>query len=523
MKIAAIDVGTNSFHLLIARVAADGAVEPTDRAKEMVRLGDTAFRGFIAADAFAAGVEAIRRFRGMAERAGCDAIIAVATSAVREAENGGTFVRAIRDETGIELTVIRGDEEARLIYLGARSVLNLSGRRALIGDIGGGSVELVVGDARDFYYATSLKLGVLRVLTQWNPSDPPTADERARLTEKLHRALDGAMGPIRKIGFEQLALTSGTARAVAELIPSATHPGADKLRHISFREVYALEERLCALPAAERARVPGLDAKRVDSIVPGVMLIRTILESAHADEYILCEGALREGLVVDYAARNRPGIQLVDEFPDPRRRSVVGLARRCNSNWSHVEQVARLALDLFRGTRALHNLPNSDGELLEFAAILHDIGFHIAKSRHHKHSAYLIENTDLSGFSSDEVQVLAQVARYHRKSTPRDTHEGYAKLADKLRDKVRVLAALLRVADGLDRSYAQVVRSVRCRVGEKSIEVTLTAGSDAELEIWSARRKGDLLEEVFGKKLKFVLSDERSDPKPEPVDAKTGS
>ncbi len=520
MKIAAIDVGTNSFHLLIARVGADGAIEATDRAKEMVRLGDTAFRGFIAADAFAQGVEAIRRFRGLAERGGCDAIIAVATSAVREAENGGNFVRAIRDETGIELTVIRGDEEARLIYLGARSALNLTGRRALIVDIGGGSVELIVGDARDFYYATSLKLGVLRLLTQWAPADPPTADERARLSESLHRALDGAMGPVLKIGFEQLALTSGTARAVAELIPSAHPLGADKLRHISFPEVCALEERLCKMSAADRARVPGLDAKRVDSIVPGVILIRTILESAHADEYVLCEAALREGLVVDYAARNRPGIQLVDEFPDPRRRSVVGLARRCGANSPHVEQVGRLALDLFRGTRPLHSLPNSDGELLEFAAILHDIGFHIAKSRHHKHSAYLIENADLTGFSSDEVHVLAQVVRYHRKSTPKETHEGYAKVPEKLREKVRVLAALLRVADGLDRSYAQIVRSLRCRIGERSIELVLGTSADPELEIWGARRKGDLFEEVFGKKLKFSIEERTVELKPDTSDAK---
>jgi exopolyphosphatase / guanosine-5'-triphosphate,3'-diphosphate pyrophosphatase len=510
LKIAAIDCGTNSFHLLVARVGADGVIEPLDRAKEMVRLGDSAFKGVISDDATVRAVEAIRRFRGIAERGGCDAIIAVATSAVREAENGGDFVRIVRDETGIELTVIRGDEEARLIYLGAKSALNLAARRALVIDIGGGSVELIVGDSRDAQYATSLKLGVLRLLDQFTLADPITPDQRAKLAEHLHRVLEGAMGPVRKIGFEVLAMTSGTARQVAELVPSSVDE-KDKLRRVAFKDVYQLEDRLCMLPSAERAKIPGLDPRRTDSIVPGVILVRALLETAHADEYVMCETALREGLVADYAARNRPSITLVDEFPDPRRRSIVGLMRRCNANVPHAEQVARLALDLFRGTRPLHNLSNSDGELLEFAALLHDIGFHIATSKHHKHAAYLIENAELKGFSPDEIQVLSQVARYHRKATPKEAHEGFARLSAANRDKVRMLAALLRVADGLDRGYAQVVRSVRVRVPDKSdknVEVTISTRGEPELEMWGARRKGDLFQEVFGKKLKFAVDRE---------------
>jgi exopolyphosphatase/guanosine-5'-triphosphate,3'-diphosphate pyrophosphatase len=504
MKIAAIDAGSNSFHLLVAQVGRDGTIEPLERAKEMVRLGDSAFRGIISDEAIARAVEAIRRFRGMAERGGSDAIIAVATSAVREAENGGEFVRAVRDETGIELTVIRGEEEARLIYLGARPSLHLLGRRALLVDIGGGSIELIVGDARDFTWAASLKLGVLRLLETWAPADPITPDQRARLAEHLHRSLETALAPARKIGFDVVTMTSGTARQVAELV-NAPIDDKHKLKRVAFRDVWALEDKLCALPAVERAKLPALDPKRVDSIVPGVILVRALLETAHADEYVLCETALREGLVADYAQRNRPGIALIDEIPDPRRRSVVALMRRCHANEDHSEQVARLALDLFRGTRALHNLPNSDGELLEFAALLHDIGFHIASSKHHKHSAYLIENGDLAGFSPDEVQLLALVARYHRKATPKDAHDPFGKLPEKSKPRVRALAALLRVADGLDRGHAHPVRGVRCRVLDKSVELALTVAADAELEIWGARRKRDLFEEVFQRKLKFVV------------------
>jgi exopolyphosphatase/guanosine-5'-triphosphate,3'-diphosphate pyrophosphatase len=505
VKIAALDVGTNSIHLLIARVAADGQVEPLDRAKEMVRLGDSAFKGVISPDAFARATECIRKFRGQAERAGVDAIIAVATSAVREAENGGDFVRVVRDETGIELTVIRGEQEARLIYLGARAAINLAGRKALIIDIGGGSVELIVGDAREAHYATSLKLGVLRLLDLYPPSDPISADQRLRLAEQLHRALEAPTAAIRKIGFDLVAMTSGTARAVAELIPSTS---TEKPRAVAFKDVWELEEKLCALSAAERSRLPNLDPKRVDSIIPGVILVRSLLEVVHADSYVLCEAALREGLVADYGARNGPGIQLIDEYPDLRRRSVVRLSRRCNANQPHAEHVARLALDLFRGLRPLHGLANADGELLEFAALLHDIGFHIAPSKHHKHSAYIIENADLQGFTADEIQTLAQTVRYHRKATPKESHPGFAALPAAGKQKVLALAAMLRLADGLDRGYAQLVRGVRCRIGDKSAEVTLSAASEAELEVWGARRKRDLAEEAFDRKFKFTVERE---------------
>ena len=323
-----------------------------------------------------------------------------------------------------------------------------------------------------------------------------------RLAEQLHRALEAPTAAIRKIGFDLVAMTSGTARAVAELIPATT---AEKPRTIAFKDVYALEQRLCTMTTAERLKVPNLDPKRVDSIVPGVILVRSLLEVVHADAYVLCEAALREGLVADYAARNGPGIQLIDEYPDLRRRSVVRLARRCNAQEAHAQQVARLALDLFRGLRPLHQLPNSDGELLEFAALLHDIGFHIAASKHHKHGAYLIENADLQGFATEEIQLLSQIVRYHRKATPKENHAQFAALPAAAQKKVRVLGALLRLADGLDRGYVQLVRSVRCRIGDKAVDVTLSTNADAELELWGARRKRDLAEETLDRKFKFTV------------------
>lgn len=534
MRIAAIDCGTNSFHLLIGQVNADGVVVTIDRAKDMVRLGDSTFStGVISPEAFARAAEALRTFRRIAESHSCDAIIAVATSATREADNGGEFVRAMRDETGIDLQVISGEEEARLIYLGARSTLPLASRRALLVDIGGGSVELMVCDGRELYFQRSLKLGVLRLLQQLK-GDPPTADEIAQLAEHCHRQLEKIAGPMLRIGFDLVALSSGTARALAELIAPAQQPprpvegikereppkegkeGKDRARIIRFGDIYALEQRLCAVSNVDRARLAGLDPRRVDSIVAGVVLVRSLLEVFHADEYMLCDAALREGLIYDYAAKNRPGIQLVDEFPDLRRRSVVGLMRRTEVREPHAQHVARLALDLFRGLRPLHGLPNADGELLEFAALLHDIGFYIAASKHHKHGQYLIENIAMPGFSDDEIHVLAQTVRYHRKSTPKEGHEDFAALAEPLRRKVRVLAGLLRIADGLDRTNRQLVQSVRVRILSKEIELVLSIGSteDVELELWSARRKADLAEEVFRRKVRLLLHRPREEAPP---------
>ncbi|MFO0655243.1 MAG: Ppx/GppA phosphatase family protein [Polyangia bacterium] len=515
MKIASIDCGTNSFHLMIGQISAQGQVEVVDRQKDMVRLGDSTFQnGVISPESFLRATDALRTFRKLCDSHQVDATVAVATSATREALNGGDFVRAVRDETGIDLQVISGEEEARLIYLGARSVLPLGNRRALLFDIGGGSVEIMVCDARELYFQRSLKLGVLRLLQMFS-REQPSVDERAQLAEFCHRALEKIAAPIQRIGFDFVAISSGTGRALAEictpLVPRSDAPSskdkAERSKVVRFSDIFALEQRLFAMTPAERQKMPGLDPRRADSILPGVVLVRSLLEVFHADEYVLCEAGLREGLIFDYAQKHRPDIQLSDEFPDLRRRSVVSLMRRCQVREPHAKQVARLALDIFRGLRPLHGLANYDGELLEFAALLHDAGFYIAASKHHKHGQYLIENVGLSGFSSEEIKILSHCVRYHRKSTPKDTHESFVALSEPLRRKVRLLSSILRVADGLDRTNRQVIESVRCRTQSKEIELTIAVpeGTDLELELWSTRRKADLIEEVFRRKLRFGI------------------
>jgi exopolyphosphatase / guanosine-5'-triphosphate,3'-diphosphate pyrophosphatase len=519
MRIAALDIGSNSFHLIVAHVSANGRVDILDRAKELVRLGEALRSGVITPDIFDRGLDALRALKRIADRHRPDALQAVATSAVREAQNGGEFVRAVRDELGIEVRVIRGQEEAHLIYLGARRALDLAGRRVALFDVGGGSTELILADARECYFTASLKLGVLRLRDEWQSADPPAPREAAALADRVRSAIEPTIARIKAMGFDFVALTSGTAFALAGLAGRAAggqvNGGASRV--LSFRALCDVERRLLTLSTAERAKLPGVDPRRADTILPGAILLRAILELAGVDEATLCEPALREGIIADYVAKNRPGIQLVEEFPDQRRRVVMELARRSHYPEAHSLHVARLALSIFHQTRELHGLSNSDGLLLEYAALLHDIGFYISGSRHHRHAHYLITTHEMRGFSQEEVQIVALIARYHRKAAPKKAHPEFASLSREAQKKVSKLAAILRVADSLDRNHANLVRAVRCTVNPKTIELRLETDDDPELELWAARRKGDLFEDLFGRRLRFAV-----DPPAEIMIAKEG-
>jgi len=517
MRIAALDVGSNSFHLMVADVETGGRINVLDRAKEMVRLGDsTLHKGVIAPEVFRRGLDALKALRRIADRHKVDALVAVATSAVREAQNGGEFVRAARDEAGIDIRVIRGDEEARLIYLGARGSLDLGKRRVALFDLGGGSLEIVLADAQELYYTASLKLGVIRLTESFPCSDPPTPRERAHLADRVRAVLEPVISRVRAMGFDYVAFTSGTASALAGLLRAEN--GGNKSA-IALADLTALEQKLGNTTITARGRMPGLDARRADTIYAGAVVFRTALELAGAEEATLCETALREGIVADYVASNRPGILLVEEFPDLRRRSVMELARRCHFREDHGTHVARLALSLFHQTRRLHKLTEADAELLEYAALLHDIGFYISPHRHHRHTEYLIKSHAMTGFSKSEVQTIALTARHHRKAEPR-YGEGAAKSLSKHdARRVRYLAAILRVADALDRTHARLVRAVRCTISARTVEIRVDADGDPELELWAARRKGDLFEALAERKLRFAVDGIRDREEPPVVAA----
>ena len=290
---------------------------------------------------------------------------------------------------------------------------------------------------------------------------------------------------------------------MATAVARGTVPSELRNLRVPAKQIRRLRKEVVALVLEQRLTMPGLDPRRADLVVAGAVLLDTILRRLGAEDLTLCDLALREGLVLDYIRRNRKHIAQVDSIPDVRRRSTLELAERCNYYAEHAQQVARLALALFDQTRAVHGLTDREREWLEYAALLHDIGAHISYERHHRHSYYLIKNGDLRGFDPDEIEVMALVARYHRRGTPKRSHEEYARLPAPLRRTVRTLASILRVAESLDRSHTQVISGLDLRDrGDDALLQVHTTG-DAELEVWATNRHLQPFERLLGKPVRL--------------------
>jgi len=300
--------------------------------------------------------------------------------------------------------------------------------------------------------------------------------------------------------------TSGTVLALGELAAGSREPTDVRGQTVSARNLHRLRKRLVSQSLDGRLKIPGLDPRRADVIVAGAVVLDTVMAAIGAEDLTLCDFALREGLVLDYIQKNGAHIRKVGRYPDARRRSVVELGERCNYRADHAQQVATLATALFQATRKLHGLGDREREWLEYGALLHDIGLHISYEKHHKHSYYLIKHGDLRGFDPEEVEIIALVARYHRQATPKKSHEGFGTLDRKSRRTVRLLAALLRLAEGLDRSHAQVVSGVSVVRDPAGWTIRLKSSGDAELELWAARRHGVELAAVVGSEIRFEIA-----------------
>ena len=506
MRIAAIDCGTNSIHMIVVRIRPDLSFEVIDREKEMVRLGSGGLDGkALTHEAMSAALQAFSRFRRLAESHQVEEILAAATSAVREAENGGEFLSAVERETGIRPQVISGTEEARLIHLAAVYGVDVAGASAVVVDIGGGSVEITHGAGTSLRVAKSFKLGVIRLTERYVHSDPLSGRDERKLVRHLDEELAKTLKDIRSAGYDRVIGTSGTILSLGSVASSDRRRVTDDLRNlrVSAKQIRRLRKEVTDRSITERMKMPGLDPRRADLIVAGGVLLDEIMRRLDANEITLCDFALREGLVLDYIHRNRKHIAQAGQYPDIRRRSIIELAERCSYWPEHAHQIARLALSVFDQTRAVHGLTDREREWLEFAAVLHDIGTHISYPRHHKHSYYLIHNGDLRGFEPEETEVIALVARYHRKTTPKRGHPEYAALRPKVRTVVRALSAILRFAENLDRSHAQIITSVELHDRGKEYLVKLRTTGDAELELWAAHRQIESFEDMMGKPVRL--------------------
>ena len=507
MRIAAIDIGTNSVHMIIVRVRPDLSFEVVDREKVMVRLGAGGLDGkALTTEAMNAALQALSKFKRLAESHRVDEILAAATSATREARNGGEFLARIERETGIRPRVITGTEEARLIHQAAVYGVDVGTGRAVVIDVGGGSTEITLGNATAIQAARSFKIGVIRLTERFVQSDPLSGRDERKLSKHILSEINRHCDQITAIGFDRVIGTSGTILslgAVAATAARGTTPAELRNLRVTAKQIRRLRKEIVALGPEQRLTVPGLDPRRADLVVAGAVLLDTILRRLGAEELTLCDLALREGLVLDYIRRNRRQIAQVDKIPDVRRRSTLELAERCNYYAEHAQQVIRLALALFDQTRAVHGLSDREREWLEFAALLHDIGGLISYARHHRHSYYLIKNGDLRGFTPDEIEVIALVARYHRRGVPKRSHDEYANLSSSLRKTIRTLSSILRVAESLDRSHAQAITGLELRDrGDDALLLVHTA-SDAELEVWATNRHLQPFEKLLGKPVRL--------------------
>jgi exopolyphosphatase/guanosine-5'-triphosphate,3'-diphosphate pyrophosphatase len=500
--IAAIDVGTNSVHLLVARVLDAGGFEAVGREKEVVRLGSgSGDMKVLHPDAIERGIAALRRFRQIADISGAQ-VLAVATSAVREAENRDTFLDRAREEAGIDVEPISGLEEARLVYLGALAALPLFDQQGLFVDIGGGSTELVVGHAGEVLHATSLKLGAIRLTTRFFTREPITKRAVEECRHYIASTLSAPARRLRHVGFEVAVGSSGTIRNLAEMVELRRRPGSSATaRGLSFthEELAAtVEELVAAKRAKARARIPGLDPARADIILGGALLLEQVFAALRIESMVVSEYALREGVLVD--ALQRGTGPPMHHLQDVRERSVRQLAGLCPDERAHGERVAHLALEIHDGCQALGLVDGSGREYLEAGSLLANVGLVISHSGHHLHSYYVIRHSErLTGFTDHEVELIAQIARYHRKSAPKASHPAFAHLRAGDQRTVRTLAGIVRLAAALDRTYAGRVRSVSCVHEGGVLVVQVEAGAeDVDLELYTADERKGLLEQALG-------------------------
>jgi exopolyphosphatase/guanosine-5'-triphosphate,3'-diphosphate pyrophosphatase len=428
---------------------------------------------------------------------------------VREAENGGEFLRAIAQQTSIRARVISGIQEARLIHLAAAYGTAVRGEIAVAIDIGGGSVEITRGAGPAMDQGRSFKLGVIRLTERFVKSDPIAPRDERKLVRYIDAELGEYLDGLAQRGFDRVIGTSGTILSLGAVVAAERGRSTDTpLRNlrVSAKQLRRVRKTLTALDLEKRLRVPGLEPRRADLAVAGGILLDEILRRLGATEITLCDLSLREGLVLDYISRHRKEITQADRYPDVRRRSVIELAERCNYWPDHAHHVARLATALFNQTRAVHGMTDREQEWLEYASLLHDIGVHISYEGHHKHSYYLIRNGDLRGFEPDEIETIALLTRYHRRQAPKRRHAGYAELSPKRRKIVRMLAAILRLAESLDRSHSQTITELELHNRGGDALLQLRTSGDAELELWAATRHVEPFERMLGKPLRMEVS-----------------
>ncbi|MFO7893887.1 MAG: Ppx/GppA phosphatase family protein [Longimicrobiales bacterium] len=492
IRVAAVDIGSNAIRLTAAEFLDPSHYVMLDSQRVPVRLGHSAFlTGFLTAENMDLAVEALSTFRRMVDAFGVAQHRVVATSAVRESRNGGELAERVRRESGLDLETITGSEEARLVWLAARNRIPLAGRWMLM-DLGGGSLEVSVFGESGIEWSESHTMGTVRLLEELGGASVDQ-ESLARLIAEYTQTL--RIPSLNDEGLEGLIATGGNIEALAELAGcDPDHAGVSRLPVEGLTEV---RERLAGLDHRERIDRFGLREDRADVILPAAYVYGRVAELAGAREFLVPHVGVKEGVLLDLVEDLTTHTQYVSNQEREVVGAAVALGRRYRFDEPHARQVARLALSLFDQLQALHELHEADRRILLGAALLHDIGQYVSYRKHHKHSLYLIIHGELSVFSPAEIPLVALVARYHRRALPKPGHFVWEELDEADRERVTKLAAILRVADALDREHLQRVDSVTVEVGEASVVLSVKGHGDLLLEHWALEKKGALFERAF--------------------------
>lgn len=506
-RIAAfMDMGTNSARLMIAGLTSNNSYSIISRQKEMIRLGAGEFEdGMLKKDAMERASIVCRNFVRMAKSFNSDEIIAVATSATRDALNQAFFLEKLKKEAGLDVKVISGKEEARLIYLGVSSGESIHGDTIFM-DIGGGSTELILGDEKTYSFLDSLKLGAIRLSMLYvkEPEKPVSNSDYLAMQRHVRSRSVRAVHALRSSGTMTMFGSSGTIQSLAEIARQNIHSGNPEYKSfLRLKDLKTVVGELCRMTLDERLCMPGMNPKRADIITAGAVILETLMTDIGVEGIRISDRELRDGLLVDYLQRlNHP---LMDEV-SARKRSVLRLARKCNSDEFHSETVARLALGLFDSARSagLHSQDASLRELLYYSSLLHDVGEFISYSRHHVSAYYFIKYFELLGFTQDEVDIMATNVLFHRKTSPGKKHQEYASLNPKCKDVVKIQSLFLRIAESLDRSHSGLVEDASFRPEKNGMVLEIRSARDCQLELWGVEKHRESLEKVF--KQNFVIN-----------------
>lgn len=502
--LAAIDIGTNSFHLVIAKIDDKKRFTVLTRAKEVVRLGSSSNdMKYISPESMNRGAETLKRFKIICDSYKAE-ILAIATSATREALNKQEFLTRVINETGIEINIVSGYEEARLIYLGVLQSLDIFNKKVLLVDIGGGSTEFLIGEKGEVKLANSLKIGAVRMTHKFFLHDNVDKIDLRNAKLFVKGAINQMIRTLENEDYELVIGTSGTINNIGSIIRAEDNPaqnyevnlngfiiGKKPLQNV-LHKIYKAETLY------ERLEIPGLDPKRVDIIMAGAVILEQIFLELNIEKMTFSGYALREGIIMNYI-QQKSGEYDLGHLKDVRYRSVIHLGEITNFDKEHAFQVMKLSNKIFDFIKSNFGLTDSAREYLEAASLLHDIGYYISHTDHHKHSYYLIRNAVMLGFNDKEIEIIANTARYHRKSHPKLKHENFLKLDSENKELVKKLAGILRIADALDRSHKSIINDIDINVNEKILEINIKpCNTQPLLEVWAANVRKGLFEESFG-------------------------